>query len=431
VSSSMGPARSVLLVSAVTPVPLDNGKRVVLAGLLDYFVNRLGGAAVHYALVGDCQNELPILPYVVHRLQKPSALTRLGGGARRLMWDREGTLQEAMLSSSKLKTDISTLILQLKPELVVYDTVRLAQHAPAELAQARSVVYLDDLFSVRYERILDQTASARTTEIDPLGEFASNVPSPLRRLVRRPAVHRPLLRFEQRRMLRRELHLATSFSTCLLVSPEETRLLRERSGALGVQTMTPLLPECTKVSRRMADPSEFVFLGRLNIPHNDDAICSFLAAAVDGLRAACPSALVRVLGRDPSPTLLRLASQNSDVVRIEGYVEDLDAVFGRAAALLAPLRFGGGIKIKVLDALARGLPVLATSVAAEGIPMKPDGADGCIVANDLRTWPNALAAMVSPLRNADLSRSAVHFFTSTYSRSAVMAQYDELFLPGI
>ena len=69
---------------------------------------------------------------------------------------------------------------------------------------------------------------------------------------------------------------------------------------------------------------------------------------------------------------------------------DLDAVFNRATVALAPMRMGSGIKLKMLDAFARGVPVLATSVAVDGIPVAPDGSDGCLIYDDL-----------SPLAGAD------------------------------
>ncbi|HEY5857707.1 MAG TPA: glycosyltransferase, partial [Aldersonia sp.] len=114
-------------------------------------------------------------------------------------------------------------------------------------------------------------------------------------------------------------------------------------------------------------------------------------------------------------------------VRIEGFVEDLEPVFARATAALAPLRFGSGIKIKMLDALSRGVPVLATDVSVDGIPVAADGSDGCIVDNALVRWPAHIEALLDPAHNAAMSAGGRAFFSRLYGRSSVMADYDEMF----
>ena len=65
------------------------------------------------------------------------------------------------------------------PDIEVYDTLRLGQHAPASPRGRRRVLYLDDLFSVRYDRML-AVDERGDVDINPLGEFAANVPAPLR-----------------------------------------------------------------------------------------------------------------------------------------------------------------------------------------------------------------------------------------------------------
>ncbi len=76
-------SETALIVSATAPVPVDNGKRVVLHGLLDYFVDRLGPDNVHYALLGEAGSQRPPFPGVAHRLDKPGSASQLVTLARR------------------------------------------------------------------------------------------------------------------------------------------------------------------------------------------------------------------------------------------------------------------------------------------------------------------------------------------------------------
>ncbi|MEP6562993.1 MAG: glycosyltransferase, partial [Nakamurella sp.] len=344
----------------------------------------------------------------------------------RLAVNRSYTAQEAMLGSPALRKQIQALIAWLRPTIEVYDTLRLGQHAPVPQRARRRVLYLDDLFSLRYEKMLN-FAKENPVSIDPLGEFASNVPSPLRALVRRPAIYRPVLRMERDRIERREIELVNKFDASLLVNQHEVDILRARSGSTTVRQINGLLPSLGTPVRRRVNPPELLFLGRLNIPHNDDGICAFLRLAMPELVVRLPDVMVRLIGKGASENLCSLARRYPDNVRIEGFVEDLGPLFARATASLAPLRFGTGIKIKTLDSLARGLPVLATSGGVDGIPIGPAGADGCVVSDNLSEWPRLIEQLIKPERNAQLSKAGRAFFNRTYASDVVMAQYDTIF----
>jgi glycosyltransferase involved in cell wall biosynthesis len=419
------PAATALIVSAVPPTPPDTGKRVVLNGLLRYLVDRLGPANVHYGMVGVKGATPPAIPAVVHHLDRPRPGAQLSSLARCLV-DRSYTVQEAMLGSRTLNRQVRALVQRVNPTIEVYDTLRLGQHAPRDLRSPLRVLYVDDLFSVRYERMLE-VVSRDGVGMDPLGGFADNIPARLHAVARHPAVYLPLLRFERNRIRRREAEIVHGFDTSLLVNADEVSTLRQRSGLPTIEPLTPLLPAAPAPVRAPVDPPEFVFLGNLNLPHNDDAVSTFVRAAMPALESRLPGVRLRIVGRHASEELQRLAAAHPASVSLEGFVDDLDEVLARASAVLAPLRFGSGVKIKVLDALARGIPVVGTTTAAEGIPAAPGGADGFVVEDDISRWPELLAALAQTDRGARLSDAALRFFARTYSSAVVTAQYDAIF----
>jgi len=397
--------QSVVVVSAISPLPVDNGRRVFLAGLVQYLCDRIGPDDVHYGLVASRDVPTPDLGCRVHRLPMPHSGEQLGNAVVESVLRRRLSLQEAMLSSGPLRAAVADLVATWEPTLEIYDTARMAQHRAPYRPDARSIVHLDDLYSVRYARMVESSATLGA-DFDPLGEFSANVPGFLRRPAGAPAVYRPLLRWESRRMREREVAIAQEFTTTLLVNAGEVAALNRQAGVSTVRVITPLAPMPGTTRRAPVEPPELVFLGRLNVPHNDDAICSFLREALPALLQRSPDTRIRVIGKGASPALRRLAAAHPDAVLLEGFVEDLDAVFARATAVIAPLRFGSGVKQKVLDALARGVPVIGTEVTFEGIPVSRgavgphhggvEAVDGCIVADDLRTWPELLAGLVDP-----------------------------------
>jgi len=114
-----------------------------------------------------------------------------------------------------------------------------------------------------------------------------------------------------------------------------------------------------------------IFAGRLDQYSNRDAILHFMEAAWPRLRATHPDAHIDIIGSNPPASLVELAGRD-DHVAVHGFVPDVRPYFRDAAVAICPIRDGGGTRIKVLDALAQGMPLVTTSIGAEGIDVVAD-----------------------------------------------------------
>jgi polysaccharide biosynthesis protein PslH len=108
------------------------------------------------------------------------------------------------------------------------------------------------------------------------------------------------------------------------------------------------------------------------------------------IQARAPQASVEIAGKNPPVELLEFAGPR---VRFLGYVPNLTQFLRSATAVIVPLRSGGGIKIKTLEALAAGAAVVSTSIGVEGI----DGADGkhFLVRDDAESFATAVLRLLS------------------------------------
>ncbi|MCG7596284.1 glycosyltransferase family 4 protein [Mycobacterium sp. PSTR-4-N] len=414
---------SVALISAVDPYPTDAGKKVVLAGFCDYFAERHGAEQVHYIKVGAPPGDG--FAVTVHSVPGPGGRDVLRAVGSRTALGR-ASLQESFLYSAKTAAAIRTLLADLQPALQVFDTVRMAQYASDDVA-GRQICYLDDLFSERYDRMLSAAQRYPDVEISPLGNFAEHVPARLRPLATRRASQTALLRLERSLVRRSEDRTARRFRRCLLVNADEARSLQQRTGvaASRIWSVPPLVRTASVTTRTYAGAPAFVFLGLLSLPHNEDGVYSFLTTVWPLVLARFPDARLRVIGRDVSDRLLTLARRYPDTVSVDGYVPDLGDALDSATALVNPLRFGSGIKLKVFEALSRALPVVSTTIGAEGIASGPG--TGIVVADEPRAMADALCALVPVDENRRCSREAREHFATTYSREAVFRAYDEVF----
>lgn len=411
------------MISAVNPYPTDAGKKVVLAGFVDYFADRYGADNVHYIKVGrPPSGDFPVVLHVVPGPDRGDVVRTV---ATRVTTGR-ASLQEAFLASRRTMAAIRRVLGEIQPGLQVYDTVRMAQYAPDEVA-ASQICYLDDLFSERYDRMLEAAMRYPDVEIRPLGNFAEHIPPRLHPLATHRVSQLALLRLERRLVRRSEDRTARRFARCLLVNADEAALLERRVGTAPgrIQSVPPLVNIVGSTERRYQGAPEFVFLGLLSLPHNDDGLQYFLRAVWPLVLAKMPDAQLRVIGREASSNLLRLTAALGDSVTVEGFVPDLGDALDRAAVLVNPLRFGSGIKLKVVEALGRALPVVSTPIGAEGIDSGPG--TGVLVASEPAETAELLCSLTSVEWNAQVSGEAMAHFASTYSRQSVFEVYDSAF----
>jgi glycosyltransferase involved in cell wall biosynthesis len=109
---------------------------------------------------------------------------------------------------------------------------------------------------------------------------------------------------------------------------------------------------------------EILFVGSMDYHANIDAAAWFARQVWPELRRKHPELSFTIVGRNPSAEVMALAS---DGVTVTGAVEDVRPYYARALAVVAPLRVGSGTRLKILEAMACGAPVVSTRLGAEGL----------------------------------------------------------------
>lgn len=179
--------------------------------------------------------------------------------------------------------------------------------------------------------------------------------------------------------LQREEELAAYREASIAMSPsrEEARLLRESYG-LSVPILVPQLlsyPRPDSASRPPGERRGLLFVGSAAHTANSDGLRWFLADAYPALLRIVPDCPLHIAGFGMRPELF--GDLPGHCALHDGLSDpELDALHARCRVFVAPLRFGAGVKGKVLEAMFRGLPVVGTSTAFEGIPDAPPAADG-------------------------------------------------------
>jgi GT2 family glycosyltransferase len=161
-----------------------------------------------------------------------------------------------------------------------------------------------------------------------------------------------------------ELRLARRADLTLVVSPIEKQVLEKECPGIDTRILPTIYPLQETEIPGFEGRRGIIFIGGFQHPPNTDAVLYFAQEIFPLIRTQVPDATFQVVGPDAPPEILELASPS---IQILGFVPDVEPIFARARVAVAPIRFGAGVKGKVNQSMALGVPTVVTSSAAEGM----------------------------------------------------------------
>lgn len=169
-----------------------------------------------------------------------------------------------------------------------------------------------------------------------------------------------------RKMCRFEESVAREFAMVLTVSENDKAEFRRMGSTARLETVENGVDDSYFTPSGAETDGSLVFVGSMDWLPNDDGILHFLDETYPALLAKGRRPHLFIVGRNPSQRLLSKAKEFSDVT-VTGTVDDVRPFVDRAVVYVVPLRFGGGTRLKILEAFAMKKAVVSTSLGCEGI----------------------------------------------------------------
>jgi len=164
-----------------------------------------------------------------------------------------------------------------------------------------------------------------------------------------------------------EAQLCRRVNHVVAVSELDAKLIGELAGISNVTSISNGVDTAYfRASEGRRRPNSLVFVGGLTWFPNQDAIRYFCVQVLPRVAAEIPDVSLTVVGKNPREINIPEVAENPRV-RLTGLVEDVRPHISEATAYVVPLRIGGGTRLKILDALAMGKPLISTSVGCEGL----------------------------------------------------------------
>lgn len=224
-------------------------------------------------------------------------------------------------------------------------------------------------------------------------------------------------RQQSKKTRRFELDIVRRFNAVTAVSEDDANVLREGTGR---EVRVEVLPNGVDTeyfkaqdTRNISQEDALAFTGSMDWLPNDDAAQYFIKEILPLIWVKNLGVKFYVVGRSPSVQLQRSAASDQRIV-VTGRVEDVRSFLAKAKVFVVPLRIGGGTRLKILEAMSFGTPVVSTTIGAEGI--------ACTNGENIRIAdePNDFADTILTL----LAQPAVQHRLTENGRKLVLAKYD-------
>lgn len=244
--------------------------------------------------------------------------------------------------------------------------------------------------------------------------------------------------WEANRMRRYEADIVRSFDRILTVSDidrdallatvaqagETQQALEEKFMVIPITVDTQ---EILPVKRAQDSLNVFTF-GTLYYPPNADGIRWFINEVFPRVRAAVPGVTLTVVGKNPPADFLALQQAAPEVYHVPGYVTDLTPWFEQAAVVIVPVRVGGGMRVRILEAFARAMPIVTTTVGLEGIDAVPE--EHVLVEDDESRFAEAVIGLIRDEKWQNrLAAKGRQLAEAMYDQQVVLQRLDEIYPP--
>ena len=247
---------------------------------------------------------------------------------------------------------------------------------------------------------------------------------------------RPVIALEAQRTKRFEGRVLEQFDHTLAVAePDRLALLEAwesspdgRSKKTPAITVVPIAVDAEQLRpvKRCPDSLNILTMGTLHYPPNADGIRWFARQVFPLIHAELPSANLTIIGKNPPADFFQIQAQDPQTITVTGYVPDLTPYLEQAAVMVVAVRAGGGMRVRILEAFSRGVPVVTTTVGLEGIAAEP-GQDVLVADSPQDFARETLRLLRDPALQATLSENGRLLVERMYDWRIVLEKMNQIY----
>lgn len=387
---------NILQITPVFPYPPESGTRVELFNSIKYLSNKHSITLLSFAEEIK-ENDIAVLkPYCADIVVIPNNIQDSFGGLLKNLF-------------TAIPYNISKYISKSMVEAVRKQT----------RSKSFDLVRIDGLHIAYYKNFIkDIPAVLREHNVESLimQRFYKNQLNPL---------IKAYAYLQWKKLYRYEIEITRRFDKCIMITEVDRELLHSMASEAKTEIVTAgvdmeyFKPDAT-LKRQ---PHQIVFTGEMAWRPNIDAVTWFCEAIFPSILEEIPDSKFYIVGRNVTPAVKKLANEN---VVVTGRVEDVRPYVHSSTVFVVPLRVGGGMRLKILEAMAMGIPVVSTSIGCEGI--KVENKKNILIADNAVDYAVMVIRMMKgEFDIEELVKRGFELIHSNYSWQRIAEQYDRIY----
>ncbi len=401
----------ILFLTQVLPYPLDAGPKVRAYYVLRHLAQKHEITLLSFVRKSDSAAALAHLRHycsAVHTTPMPRSKVRDGYHlARSLLTD------QPFLIARDWMPQMATLLKRVIADEGPFDAVHADQLWMAPYALLARQQQLAPL-----QLVLDQHNAVFMIPERLAGDDAN-------------PLNRQLLALEAKKLAHYEVETCSRFDQVTWVTAEDYAAVKAQANGTGAALPNAgIIPICGDVAEqpaivRQATARRLTFVGGLHYPPNAQGICWFAEQILPQILAAAPDVVLTVIGKEPPAKLheLGIPSANLDVI---GFADKVEPYLAETAVFLVPLLAGGGMRVKIIDGWKWGMPIVSTTIGAEGI--QTQSGENIIIADSPTAFATATVALLqAPACAQTLANNGRVWLEEHYDWRKVYQRWDTIY----
>lgn len=416
--------KKVLFLTTRLIYPVNDGRKVVLYNYCKGLVEQHNCEVRLFSILDDNEKvEQPNFISKVYYSKAPSNYNKIKNIIIKSLLQNKWPIQVSVYYSKKIKSYLTDVINEFEPDIVICDMARTAEYfKDLDEEKYNKILDMDDILSKRYNR----QAESGIISINSIGAYLNRIPSFLKKIAQSNLVMKFIINKEAKLLNRYEIDISNYYKSIIFVSPVEAKEFNKKINSNKSIDIT-IGVDCEYFSKKVANEKKknfIVFLGNMYVGHNKDSVKYFLDNVFPKILKDIPNCTLRIVGKCSDDYKIYLENYYKNI-EVTGEVEDIRKYIQECAVSVAPLKYGTGIKTKILEVMAMGVPVITNDIGNEGIDLK-DNVEAIIENDDEKLYER----IVELLKNEDLqdtlSLNAKNFIYENYRWKNILKKFEKV-----
>lgn len=387
--------KKVLFLTTRLIYPVNDGRKVVLYNYCKGLAEQHNCEIRLFSIVDKKNNfEQPKFISKVYYSNTPSKWDKIKNIIIKSIIQKKWPLQVSLYYSKKIQNYLDSIIVEYKPDIVICDMARTAEYFKnLDSKKYNKILDMDDILSKRYIRQIKSGIIGGNS----IGAYLNKLPKFLRKFAGNNSIMTFILKKEAQLLSRYEVNISNYYESIIFVSPIEAKEFNKKINSNKSIDIT-IGVDYDYFSEKIINKKKenyIVFLGNMYVGHNKDAVNYFIEKIFPKVINKLPDCKLRIVGRCPDEYAKYL--REFENIEVTGEVSDIREYVQECSVSIVPLIYGSGIKTKILETIAMGVPVITNDIGNEGLELRNN--IEIIIENDNTKLCNRI---VDLLKNKDL-----------------------------